>query len=174
MEISSYLKPGNIILDIESQSIEEISERFIRLLLKPLVPEENLEKAVRECLEATIAREKYGCTWEGTDVVCPYPAGLDADYMKEPLIGIGISKKGIRWYFKENPEKNWACDELVHFIIFTIIPDPGQYCVTMGKVNRLFHERRVEFIQAKSPDEVTRIVKDWERKRKESSRAKPE
>lgn len=106
MKLSTLLKTDFILNECTSDSPEEIlSEMIHHLKTKNKISNE------KQILKKLLDREKLGSTSIGNNSAVPHTKIKD---LKEPLIVVGISKKGVMYHRDDK--------EPVHFIILILSP----------------------------------------------------
>ncbi len=106
MKLSPHLKAGLILNNCQSTSTEEILNEIIHhLKIKNKISNE------KHILKKLIDREKLGSTSIGNHSAVPHAKLKE---IKEPLIAVGISKKGVMYHAEDK--------EPVHFIILILSP----------------------------------------------------
>ncbi len=151
MKLYNSLKPEFVTLACSASSAEEILKELIHgLKLKNKIADENL------ILAKLIEREKLGSTSIGNHSAVPHTKLKE---LKEPVISIGTSIKGIRYH--ENDK------QLVHLIILILSPSysPIIHLQILAAAASLIKKAAPlieDLLAAKSPEELIRIVQDYE------------
>lgn len=151
MKLYSSLKPEFIKLDCRATSTEEILKELIHgLKLLNKISDE------KQILEKLVEREKLGSTSIGNHSAVPHTKLKD---LKEPIIFIGTSKKGIQYH--ENDK------EPVHLVILILSPNCSpvihlQILAAAASLVKKAGPMMDAVLAAQTPEELMRVVQKYE------------
>jgi len=126
-------------------------EEAIRLLLGSFC---SIEKELRaRILKSIFEREQQGGTLVGEDVAIPH-ARIDG--LSEPMIAVGIGKKGIR-------DRDSERDSKIVVLLLSPIESPEKHLESLGVISRMAADDmlRKSMLAAKEPRVVRELIQDW-------------
>lgn len=151
MKLYTLLKKELIRINCQSSNTEDILREMAGdLKAKGIVPDE--EAILKKLME----REKMGSTSIGNKSAVPHTKLKD---LKNPVIAIGISKKGIKYHVEDK--------EPVHLIILILSPNNAPIihlqilaaaAALIKKSDRLIKE----MLSAETPEELIDIIRKYE------------
>jgi mannitol/fructose-specific phosphotransferase system IIA component (Ntr-type) len=151
MKLFTLLKKELIRINCRGSNTEEILKEMSHdLKVKEIIPDE--EAILKKLME----REKMGSTSIGNKSAVPHTKLKE---LKDPVISIGISKKGIK-YHKDDKEP-------VHFIILILSPNNAPIihlqilaaaAALIKKSDRLIKE----LLSSETPEELIDIIRKFE------------
>jgi len=162
MNFIDHIKPENIILNLEELSIKKLAEQFTKLVLSNSNVDD-VSSVAEEIVNRIIGRQKLGSTAIGNGVALMYPDNYSANFIKEPVIVIGISKKGIKWFLEDNPDKNTSLDDKpVHIIYYELVPVMDNHIKLIAGFCRIVRDKNIynKLINAENPSEVVNVLKE--------------
>jgi mannitol/fructose-specific phosphotransferase system IIA component (Ntr-type) len=151
MKLFNSLKPGFIKLDCQASTAQDLLKELIHCLkIKHYV---NDEAAI---LEKLIEREKLGSTSIGNHAAVPHTKLKE---IKEPIICIGTSQKGIRYHESDK--------DLVHLIILILSPNysPITHLQILAAAASLIKKGKSlikDILTATSAEELIQVVQEYE------------
>lgn len=154
MKLSELLGEENVLLDFTARDKWEAIDR----LVQALVDRGRLKPAHRaRVLDAIIARENVASTGMGLGVAIPHAW---TDLLDTGAAAVGISPKGIPFQSADGAPAT--------LIILLVSPrhSAQKHVRTLAAIARLlnYEEMRTALLNAKTPGEVVRIVKEEEDK----------
>lgn len=151
MKLHDFLKPELVNVNCHSTSTEELLlEMSADLKVKHFISDENL---IRDKL---MEREKLGTTSIGNNSAVPHTKLKE---LKEPVIYIGISKKGFL-YYKEDKDP-------VHLIILILSPNhpPITHLQILAAAASLIKnsDRLIKEVRAiETPNQLIKLITKYE------------
>jgi len=147
--LEKLLTKDRVILDLKSETKEEVLEE----LLKPLKLPPDREKLV---LEALKKREAIGSTGIGKGIAIPHTRSLVLDQV---YLVVGRSKKGIDFEALDGKP--------VHLFFLLCAPpqDPGTiYLLTLGKIAHVARKlsKVKDYLNIEEPEEFIKYLKKLE------------
>ncbi|MBS3818834.1 PTS sugar transporter subunit IIA [bacterium] len=150
MKICEYLSEKNVLTDLESAEKKEILEQFVKELKK-----RGLIGKEKKILDQLLKRESLGSTGMENGVALPHAL---TEEVKEPLISIGIVKKGMNFE---------AVDQMPTYVLFLILGNqdqPGLQLKILAHICRLVKETDLveRFKKIDDPSQVCKILEEEE------------
>lgn len=151
MKISDFLDEDSIIMNLRSTKKKGVILELINLLFK-----NKKVKDVNQAIQAVMEREKIGTTGIGQGVALPHGRTTAV----ERIVGaFGISKDGV--------EFNALDGEKVYlvFLLLSPVETGGEHLKALANITKLSKDKflRQILIDAKSPQEVMKIIKENEK-----------
>lgn len=154
LKISSLIRKETVSLDLLSQTKGEVLEELAGLLVKS-----GHVKTGDVLLHHLKEREELHTTGIEEGVAFPHPRRCLADQIKEPVVALGISKRGIDFA---------SLDGKPTFLFFLLSsPDDRTHLRVLAKLSRFLREKtmREKLKKAKSPGEAIQIIGEEERRK---------
>lgn len=149
--IHSLLKPVHIKMDMQAQTKEEALKELVDLAAGT-----GLVKNPEELLKCVKAREELCSTAVENHIAFPHPRATSWTLVKNWLIVIGISKKGI--------EFGAADDKPVKIFVMMSIPLLPLHLQLLSRLARIFKDDSIKqkIYDAKNQEEVIAIIEKKE------------
>jgi PTS system nitrogen regulatory IIA component len=151
VKLHSNLKPDLININCKKSNTEDILKEIIHSLKQ----KERISND-KHILEKLIEREKLGSTSIGNHTAVPHTKIKE---LKEPILFIGVSKKGIQYHHSDK--------ELVHLIILILSPNDApiihlQFLAAAASFIKKSNHMVEELLSLKTPEELIKMIKKYE------------
>lgn len=149
MNISSFLKKENIIIDLKSKTKEKVFEEILSSL--------KLSKEKKDLILLSLKqREVLGTTGIGNGIAIPHARSV---VLNKLSLFVGLSKSGVEYESMDGKP--------VH-LIFLIVAPPldtsNQYLILLGKIAQLSRKlvKKKDFLKIDSSEEFLNLIKKHE------------
>lgn len=151
MKLSTMLNPEFVKMDIMASSTAELLQKMIHC-----IKERNGISDETTILRKLIEREKLGSTAIGNHSAVPH---TKLKGIKEPIIFIAVSKKGVVFNEKD--------DEIVHLIILILSPNDSpithlQILASAASLIKKSDKLVKDLLNSQSPENLIEIIKKYE------------
>jgi len=151
VKLHTKLKPEFININCTHSTPEEVLKDIIHTLkLKEKIPNDKI------ILDKLIEREKLGSTSIGNHTAVPHTKLKE---LKEPILFIGISKRGIQYHQNDT--------ELVHLIILILSPNNApiihlQFLAAAASLIKKSKHLIKDILPLRTPEELIKMIKKYE------------
>lgn len=149
-KISEYLSPDTIILDVKSNEKIEVIRELSQILI-----DKNIITDTEEFFSAILKRENLESTGIGQGVAIPHAR---TKAVKSIALVFGRSQAGVDFSSLDGQPS--------HLIFLIAAPEDKktEYIMTLARLSRLLRkdEARKNLLEAKSPEEVIKIISQYE------------
>ena len=149
--IHRLLIAKNIKLDLDSKTKEDVLEELVHI-------ESSTEvlKNPKELLKLLKKREQQCSTGLENGIAFPHPRASDHRLVKQILLVIGLSKKGIEFEALDQKPTN--------IFVMSVIPILSLHLQILSRLSRIFNDQEVtiKILSANTEQEVIDIIKDKE------------
>ncbi len=165
MNFTDYLSLKNIIFDLTEMNIENLIDTFLQQCLnnEPIFKNCDLKSLAYNIKQRILEREKLGTTAVGQGVafLFAYNRPELITLGDESIVGIGISKPGIRWYSETLPELTSLDGELVYIIVFELSNKSTNHLKILAKISKFLKNKivRSDILNATTPEQVIEIIR---------------
>lgn len=149
MNISSFLKKENIIIDLKSKTKEKVFEEILSSL--------KISKEKKDLILLSLKqREVLGTTGIGNGIAIPHARSV---VLNKLSLFVGLSKAGVEYESMDGKP--------VH-LIFLIVAPPldtsNQYLILLGKIAQLSRKlvKKKDFLKIDSSEEFLNLIKKHE------------
>ncbi len=149
--IHSLLKPVHIKMELQSETKEDVLKELV-----DVAHSTGLVKNPEELLKCIKAREELCSTAVENQIAFPHPRTTSWTIVKNWLIVIGISKKGI--------EFGAADEKPVRIFVMMSIPLLPLHLQLLSRLARIFKDDTIKqkIYEAKTPEEIITIIEKKE------------
>lgn len=148
MKVLEFLDISTIHLDLKSTVKQDVISELCQLLHS-----NGKIKDANAVIASLMEREKLGSTGIGQGVAIPHGK---SDATEGLVAALGVSKKGVEFEALDG--------EPVHVIFLLVAPpdSSGNHLKALARISRLLKDKffRQAIKEAKSPDEIQKIIKE--------------
>ena len=153
MKISNLLMQDMVLLELQSESMEDVLKEIVGFLKK-----KNKVTKEKDLYEKLIQREKLGSTAIGDGVAIPH---CKMKGVKEPILFLAVSKKGVNFY---------SADNRPSYVFFLVVSSPDNPSLNLQILAAIAHLVRKansllkKILKAKNISEILDIIQEEEEK----------
>ncbi len=152
MKLTDIIQENLILVPLEEQTQEAVVREMIRFLSS-----RNYIDDPNHIFDIIMERERILSTGIGSGIAIPHGKSSS---IQEPVVALGISKKGIDYKALDKKEVYLV------FLLLTADNDKGMHIRLLSRISRLLNrnECRLALMEAGSPREALDIIRDAEQK----------
>ncbi|MBN1939429.1 MAG: PTS sugar transporter subunit IIA [Candidatus Aminicenantes bacterium] len=152
MNVTRYLKPGRIVLDLKAADKRSGMEELMKIFVDSgAVPKGRTDDLLRILIE----RENQSSTGLGNGIALPH---AKTDMVDRILVAFGLSREGIDF---QSPD-----GEPAHFIFLVLAPtnESGEYLKALAAISTVMKDKsnRRRLLHAKTLEEALKIFNPCE------------
>ena len=153
MKISNLLMQDMVLLELQSDSMEDVLKEIVGFLKK-----KNKITKEKDLYEKLIQREKLGSTAIGDGVAIPH---CKMKGVKDPILFLAVSKKGVNFY---------SADNRPSYVFFLVVSSPDNPSLNLQILAAIAHLVRKansllkKILEAKNITEILDIIREEEEK----------
>jgi len=152
MKLTDIINEDLILVPLEEQTQEAVVREMIRFLSsREYIHDPN------HIFDIIMERERILSTGIGSGIAIPHGK---TEGLEDPIVALGISKKGIDYKALDKKEVYLV------FLLLTSDHDKGMHIRLLSRISRLLNktECRMALMDANSPEEAVRIIREAEQK----------
>lgn len=153
MKISNLLMQDMVLLELQSDSMEDVLKEIVGFLKK-----KNKVTKEKDLYEKLIQREKLGSTAIGDGVAIPH---CKMKGVEDPILFLAVSKKGVNFY---------SVDNRPTYVFFLVVSSPDNPSLNLQILAAIAHLVRKansllkKILEAKNITEILDIIQEEEEK----------